>query len=147
MGTGAPLDYGDRRMWLCQPGNDPDECDRNLDATELLAGGTRMIVPHVKVVSPAYDCFYVYPTVKPTSAGSMTDFANYQRRYIVKRVSCPERAARRLLAVAPIPSHSVSPTFATHSNSTWSTSRALRCSRCTHLASTPNQVVAASSVW
>src|SRR4051794_30647613 len=37
VGTDKPLDYSDPRLWLCRPGNDPDECDANLDATELLA--------------------------------------------------------------------------------------------------------------
>jgi pimeloyl-ACP methyl ester carboxylesterase len=76
VGTSAPLDYGDPRMWLCRPGNDPDECDANLDATELLADGTRKLVKHVKAESPTFDCFYVYPTVKLTSSGPMTDFSN-----------------------------------------------------------------------
>jgi hypothetical protein len=78
VGTDQPLDYGDPRLWLCRPGNDPDECDANLDSTELLPDGTRKVVPHVKAVDPDYDCFYVYPTVKLTSAGPMTDFADYQ---------------------------------------------------------------------
>src|SRR6185312_12813923 len=29
VGTDKPLDYSDPRMWLCRPGNDPDECDIN----------------------------------------------------------------------------------------------------------------------
>jgi hypothetical protein len=76
VGTTKDLDYADPRMWLCRPGNDPDECDRNLDATELKPDGTRVVVPHVKAKDPGFDCFYVYPTVKLTSAGPMTDFAN-----------------------------------------------------------------------
>jgi hypothetical protein len=77
VGTDKPLDYSDPRLWLCRPGNDPDECDANLDATELLADGTQKLVKHVKAVDPTYDCFYVYPTVKLTSAGAMTDFAAF----------------------------------------------------------------------
>jgi hypothetical protein len=76
VGTDKPLDYADPRMWLCRPGNDPDECDAKLDSTELLPDGTRKIVPHVKAAQPAFDCFYAYPTVKLTSAGPMTDFMN-----------------------------------------------------------------------
>jgi hypothetical protein len=78
VGTDQPLDYSDPRLWLCRPGNDPDECDANLDSTELLPDGTRRVVTHVKALNPDYDCFYVYPTVKLTSAGPMTDFAHYQ---------------------------------------------------------------------
>jgi hypothetical protein len=76
VGTNPGLDYADPRMWLCRPGNDPDECDTNLDATELKADGSRERVAHTKAAAPAIDCFYVYPTVKLTSAGPMTDFAN-----------------------------------------------------------------------
>jgi Protein of unknown function (DUF3089) len=76
VGSTAPLDYADPRLWLCRPGNDPDECDANIDATELSADGTMKVIPHVKAANPAFDCFYVYPTVKLTSAGPMTDFSN-----------------------------------------------------------------------
>lgn len=76
VGTSGPLDYGDPRLWMCRPGNDPDECDRDLTATEFLADGSRKVVQHQKAAAPEFDCFYVYPTVKLTSAGPMTDFAN-----------------------------------------------------------------------
>ncbi len=76
VGTSGPLDYSDARLWMCRPGNDPDECDRDLNATEFLADGSRKVVEHQKAAAPEFDCFYVYPTVKLTSAGPMTDFAN-----------------------------------------------------------------------
>lgn len=76
VGTDKPLDYSDPRMWLCRPGNDPDECDINQDATELLADGSRKVIKHQKAEDPKFDCFYVYPTVKLTSDGPMTDFSD-----------------------------------------------------------------------
>ncbi|MEY4581833.1 MAG: hypothetical protein RL701_6536 [Pseudomonadota bacterium] len=76
VGADKPLDYADPRLWLCRPGNDPDECDANLDATALLPDGTRKRIVHVKAPNPEIDCFYVYPTVKLTSGGPMTDFAH-----------------------------------------------------------------------
>lgn len=76
VGTDPLLDYADPRFWLCRPGNVPDECDANLDSTELRPDGSRQVVPHVKATDPAVDCFYVYPTVKLTSDGPMTDFKN-----------------------------------------------------------------------
>jgi hypothetical protein len=76
VGTDKPLDYSDPRLWLCRPGNDPDECDINQDATELLADGSRKLVKHQKAEDPKFDCFYVYPTVKLTSEGPMTDFSD-----------------------------------------------------------------------
>lgn len=76
VGTSAPLDYGDRRMWLCRPGSDPDECLANLDSTELLKDGSRKVVKHEVAKDPDFDCFYVYPTVKLSGTGPMTDFKN-----------------------------------------------------------------------
>ena len=78
VGTDKPIDYADPRMWLCRPGNDPDECDANLDATELLPDGTRKLVKHEKAAEPEVDCFYVYPTVKLTASGPQTDFENIE---------------------------------------------------------------------
>lgn len=76
VGTDKSLDYADRRYWLCRPGNDPDECDINQDATELLADGSRKVIEHKAAEDPKFDCFYVYPTVKLTSPGPMTDFSD-----------------------------------------------------------------------
>ena len=76
VGTTAPLDYSDPNLWLCRPGNEPNECDVNLDATELLPDGSRRVVPHVRATNPAFDCFYVYPTVDLKGDGNMTDFSD-----------------------------------------------------------------------
>ncbi len=75
LGT-APLDYAARNLWLCRPGNEPNECFANLDATEFLPDGTRKVVPHVRGPDPAFDCFYVYPTVNLTGQGNTTDFSD-----------------------------------------------------------------------
>lgn len=65
--TGAPLDgYDDPGLWLCHPDKpaDQDEClSADLDMTELLADGTTQLVLHEFAAEPAFDCFYVYPTV------------------------------------------------------------------------------------
>lgn len=76
VGTTASLDYSDPNLWLCRPGNEPNECHVNLDATELLADGSRRVVPHVRASTPAFDCFYVYPTVDLKGDGNMTDFSD-----------------------------------------------------------------------
>jgi pimeloyl-ACP methyl ester carboxylesterase len=75
-GTGK-LDYEDRALWVCRPGNDPDECrDVDLDATEILTDGGRTRVPHVAASDAPFDCFYVYPTVATQGGGNMTNFAD-----------------------------------------------------------------------
>jgi hypothetical protein len=72
----APLDYADRALWMCRPGNDPNACHENLDATEIKPDGTRVVVPHVRAEDPEFDCFYVYPTVLLSGAAQMTDFTD-----------------------------------------------------------------------
>jgi hypothetical protein len=73
----SKLDYEQRELWVCHPGNVPDECsDAQLDATEILADGGRVRVPHVPTSQAAFDCFYVYPTVATSGGGNMTNFAN-----------------------------------------------------------------------
>src|SRR5687767_13892788 len=58
LGT-APLDYADPNFWACLPGNDPNECHADLDATLFAADGTSRVVEHVPAANPAFDCFYV----------------------------------------------------------------------------------------
>jgi hypothetical protein len=76
VGTTAPLDYSDPNLWLCRPGNQPNECDVDLDATEFLADGSRRVVPHVRATNPKFDCFYVYPTVDLKGDGNMTNLSD-----------------------------------------------------------------------
>lgn len=72
----AALDYSDPALWVCRPGNDPNECHRNLDATEILKDGSRTVIPHVPAEAPEFDCFYVYPTVATMGGGNMRDFSD-----------------------------------------------------------------------
>lgn len=73
-----PLDYADPAMWACRPDAVPNECDADLDSTVVLADGTFAQQPHVVAEEPAYDCFYVYPTVKLDGQGNMLDFADIE---------------------------------------------------------------------
>lgn len=75
VGTG-PLDYKNPALWACRPGNDPNECHANLDATEVLPDGSTRIVPHVREPDPKFDCFYIYPTVALQGGGNMTNFSD-----------------------------------------------------------------------
>lgn len=76
VGISAPLNYGDGNLWACRPGNDPNECHANLDATEILPDGTTKVVPHVRATDPKFDCFYIYPTVALAGGGNMTNFSD-----------------------------------------------------------------------
>ncbi len=61
-----PAGYDDPDLWLCHADKVPadDQClSADLDATEVLPDGTMQLVEHVVAEEPAFDCFYVYPTV------------------------------------------------------------------------------------
>ncbi len=76
-----PLDYSRDDLWLCRPGLAHDRClSADLTATELRADGTRATLDApAPATSPAYDCFYIYPTVDVTGpAGNHTDLSNVE---------------------------------------------------------------------
>jgi hypothetical protein len=50
-------------VWLCRPGLADDPCAGNLDATAVAADGSTTLKPAQPATAPAFDCFYVYPTV------------------------------------------------------------------------------------
>jgi pimeloyl-ACP methyl ester carboxylesterase len=76
VGVSGKLDYGDPALWMCRPDNDPNECHRNLDATEIKADGMRAVVKHEAAKKPEFDCFFVYPTVLLSGKAQMTDFTD-----------------------------------------------------------------------
>ena len=78
VGTGSdPLDYSNPNLWICRPDIDPNECDRvDLDATDMISDGSRHVVTLKRAGHPAFDCFYVYPTVLIGSPANMTDFSD-----------------------------------------------------------------------
>ena len=75
-GTKGTLDYSDPALWACLPGNDPNECRDDFDATEFLKDNTTKVDKHQFAADPPFDCFYVYPTVALTGNGNMTDFSD-----------------------------------------------------------------------
>jgi hypothetical protein len=79
--TGAPLvGYDDPGLWLCHPDRPEgeDACrSADLTATDLSPDGGAEVVAHVPAVDPAFDCFYVYPTVDlRLTPGQTEDFAD-----------------------------------------------------------------------
>ena len=75
VGTTEPLDYDDPGNWVCRIDLHPNECHRNIDATEILPDGVQNVVKHMTATSPKFDCFYVYPTVLLDGSANMTDFS------------------------------------------------------------------------
>lgn len=66
-------DYAQDAAWLCRPGR-ADACTANQDVTVVRADGKQKIERFHKADAPAFDCFYVYPTVSmdPTPNSDMT---------------------------------------------------------------------------
>jgi hypothetical protein len=66
-------DYGQDAAWLCRPGRQ-DPCSSNQDVTVVLANGKEKVERFRPAAAPAFDCFYVYPTVShdPTPNSDMT---------------------------------------------------------------------------
>ena len=64
-----------RTVWLCHPGSHPDPCTPGLSTTVYspTLQAKRVIHP-VAARRPAFDCFYVYPTVsdQPTTLSNLT---------------------------------------------------------------------------
>lgn len=76
VGSSGHLDYATAEHWVCRPDIDPDECMRDLDATEIKPDGTIAVHEHEPAKDPKFDCFYVYPTVWISQTAQMTDFSD-----------------------------------------------------------------------
>src|ERR1700733_313307 len=58
--------------WLCRPGLAGDPCLFPEGATSVAATGAKTVVPAPAASHPAFDCFYVYPTVTASAPTSNT---------------------------------------------------------------------------
>src|SRR5262249_16430575 len=57
-------------VWLCRPGVAGDPCTAGLDATVVPASGARTVKVRQAAADPAFDCFYVYPTVSTETSAN-----------------------------------------------------------------------------
>jgi hypothetical protein len=55
--------YADGEFWHCRPDLADDVCASGLDATEVAADGSLTEMPFTPTDAPAFDCFYIYPTL------------------------------------------------------------------------------------
>ncbi|MEL6831148.1 MAG: DUF3089 domain-containing protein, partial [Pseudomonadota bacterium] len=56
-------DYSEMDVWLCHPDKADDACTIDLTTTAINADGSTEILPFEAATDPAFDCFYIYPTV------------------------------------------------------------------------------------
>ena len=77
VGAAAPAAGTDAAgvTWLCRPGLPGDPCLFPEGAVSVAANGAKTVVPAPPASQPAFDCFYIYPTVTASAATSNTGTA------------------------------------------------------------------------
>ncbi|MCA1749936.1 MAG: DUF3089 domain-containing protein [Sphingomonadales bacterium] len=90
-------DYSLGQNWLCAPGR-RDACSLPLAVTDVAADGTLTERTMPAAEDPAFDCFYVYPTVSndPTPHSDMID--NEEERRVAVLQAAPFRQVCRVFA-------------------------------------------------
>lgn len=79
----SEIDYSDEATWLCKPGRD-DACAVNLDTTVIAGDGTMTLEAFARAEDPAFDCFYVYPTVSNDPGGNSDMVANTEELSVIR---------------------------------------------------------------
>ena len=80
----APNDYGAKESWLCWPGR-ADACAVDQTATVVQADGKTSVETFKPATAPAYDCFYVYPTVSTDPTGNSDMSIDDAERSVVEQ--------------------------------------------------------------
>lgn len=93
----AEPDYRDAAAWLCRPDRD-DACDQDLTATVIAADGSRQLEPFVPATDPAFDCFYVYPTVSLDPGGNSDMVPGDEERRVIQAQAARFGAECRVFA-------------------------------------------------
>ncbi len=62
-GSTTPRTATSGTVWLCRPGQAADPCTHSLATTSVPATGPRTVTTPTPAANPAFDCFYIYPTV------------------------------------------------------------------------------------
>lgn len=68
LGSNAARTDAAGTIWLCRPGLANDPCNQSLATTAVPASGPRTVARPTPAADPAFDCFYVYPTVSTQSS-------------------------------------------------------------------------------
>jgi len=70
--------------WLCNPGLRANPCAKDLDVTVVSADGSRTREAFRPARRPAFDCFYVYPTVSTAAATNAPRRVTPELRRVVR---------------------------------------------------------------
>ena len=80
----APNDYGKKENWLCLPGRQ-DACAVDQTTTIVQADGKTSTETFKLATNPAYDCFYIYPTVSTDPGGNSDMVIDEAERRVVEQ--------------------------------------------------------------
>ena len=94
--AGTP-DYALGQNWLCLPGQ-RDACEVSLATTRIDPDGTLTVEQNAIAENPAFDCFYVYPTVSLDEGGNSDMVDNEEERRVVAVQAAPFQQACRMYA-------------------------------------------------
>ena len=78
----TPNDYAKPDSWLCLPSRQ-DACATDQTTTIVEADGKTSVETFKAAAAPAYDCFYVYPTVSTDSGGNSDMVIDEAERRVV----------------------------------------------------------------
>ena len=84
MAAPEPNDYAKPESWLCLPGR-ADACAVDQTTTIVQADGKTSIEAFKAAAAPAYDCFYVYPTVSTDPGGNSDMTIDEAERRVVEQ--------------------------------------------------------------
>ena len=93
----ATPDYAQSDTWLCRPGRD-DACMVNQDVTVVPANGRPTIERFRPAAAPAFDCFYVYPTVSHDASPNSDMIAGGEELQVAAAQAARFRAKCRVFA-------------------------------------------------
>ncbi|WP_439135823.1 DUF3089 domain-containing protein [Pseudomaricurvus sp.] len=77
-------DYSKDESWLCLPERESDACNADLSATIVNADGSTEREDFVAATDPAFDCFYVYPTVSLDKSDNSDMTANDEEHRVIE---------------------------------------------------------------
>lgn len=93
----SEVDYSKEDSWLCLPGRE-DACQVDLAATVVQEDGSTTREHFAGAKNPAFDCFYVYPTVSLDKTENSDMVANEEERRVIESQLARFQSACKLYA-------------------------------------------------
>lgn len=77
-------DYANLDRWLCHPDKTEDNaCDTDLDITVIAPDNSTQVIAFRPAAEPAFDCFYIYPTVSFDASPNSDLYAGLEEANVI----------------------------------------------------------------